>query len=160
MSSGFDRQMKSTPPAPVDRIERTTNPLMLSILVACLAGAIAALWLAPNTVGATMMTWMIVVLAFFGAFGLLLFAFGLLQFPSRAARFDTTKAISDSDPDGLLVTDRELRIIYANEAYRALSGARATSDIRPVERLFTGSPDVSESIYRLSQAAKSGGRAS
>ena len=39
-------------------------------------------------------------------------------------------------------------------------GAPATSDLRPVERLFTGSPDVSESVYRLSQAAKSGGRAS
>ncbi len=31
-----------------------------------------------------------------------------------------------------------------NDAYRALSGAPAASDLRPVERLFTGSPDVSE----------------
>src|SRR5262249_1676831 len=55
---------------------------------------------------------------------------------------------------------RESRIIYANDAYRAFSGARATSDLRPVERLFTGSSDVSESVYRLAQAAKSGARAS
>ena len=103
---------------------------------------------------------MIVILAVCGAFGLLLFAFGLLQFPTRAARLDTTKAIADSNPDGILVTDRELRIVYANDAYRALSGARAAGDLRPVERLFTGSPDVSESVYRLSQAAKSGARAS
>ncbi len=41
-----------------------------------------------------------------------------------------------------------------------MSGARAPSELRPVERLFTGSPDVSESVYRLSQSAKSGGRAS
>ena len=40
-----------------------------------------------------------------------------------------------------------------------MSGARGPSELRPVERLFTGSPDVSESVYRLSQAAKSGGRA-
>ena len=152
--------MKSTPPPPVDRIERTVNPLALSILVACLAGALLALRLAPNAAGATIMTWMIVILAICGAFGLLLFAFGVLQFPSRAARFDTTKTIADSSPDGLLVTDRQSRIIYANDAYRALSGARATSDLRPVERLFTGSPDVSESVYRLSQAAKSRTRAS
>src|SRR5579863_8804981 len=152
--------MKSAPPPPVDRIERTVNPLALAILIVCLAGALLALWLAPSAIGATLMTWMIVILAVCGAFGLLLFAFGLLQFPTTAARFDTTKAIADSNPDGLLVTDRESRIVYANDAYRALSGARATSDIRPVERLFTGSPDVSESIYRLSQAAKSGGRAS
>ncbi|MBV9288865.1 MAG: response regulator, partial [Hyphomicrobiales bacterium] len=32
-------------------------------------------------------------------------------------------------------------------------------ELRPVERLFAGSPDVSESIYRLSQAAKSAARA-
>jgi two-component system, cell cycle sensor histidine kinase and response regulator CckA len=153
-------KMKSPPPPPVDRIERAVNPVALAILLVCLAGALLALWLAPNAIGATLMTWMIVILAICGAFGLLLYAFGLLQLPTRAARFDTTKAIADSNPDGILVTDRESRIVYANDAYRALSGAPAATDLRPVERLFTGSPDVSESVYRLSQAAKSGGRAS
>src|SRR5277367_1538579 len=157
---GNDPQMKSPPPPPVDRIERTVNPIALTILLVCLAGALLALWLAPNAIGATLMTWMIVFLAVCGAFGLLLYAFGMLHLSTRAARFDTTKAIADSSPDGVLVTDRELHIVYANEAYRALSGARAAGDLRPVERLFTGSPDVSESVYRLSQAAKSGTRAS
>ena len=152
--------MKSPPPPPVDRIERTVNPVALAILLVCLAGALLAVWLAPSAVGATLMTWMIVILAVCGAFGLLLYAFGMLQLPTRAARFDTTKAIADSNPDGVLVTDRESRIVYANDAYRALSGAAAASDLRPIERLFTGSPDVSESVYRLSQAAKSGARAS
>src|ERR1700761_4861615 len=152
--------MKSPPPAPVDRIERTVNPVALAILLVCLAGALLAVWLAPSAIGVTLMTWMIVILAVCGAFGLLLYAFGMLQLPTRAARFDTTKAIADSSPDGVLVTDRESRIVYANDAYRALSGAAAANDLRPIERLFTGSPDVSESVYRLSQAAKSGGRAS
>jgi two-component system cell cycle sensor histidine kinase/response regulator CckA len=152
--------MKSPPPPPVDRIERTVNPVALAILLVCLAGALLAVWLAPNAIGVTLMTWMIVILAVCGAFGLLLYAFGMLQLPTRAARFDTTKAIADSSPDGVLVTDRESRIVYANEAYRALSGAPAAANLRPIERLFTGSPDVSESVYRLSQAAKSGGRAS
>ena len=152
--------MKSPPPPPVDRVERTVNPVALAILLICLAGALLALWLAPSAIGASLMTWMIVILAVSGAFGLILYAFGLLQFPTTAARFDTTKAIADSSPDGVLVTDRESRIVYANEAYRALSGAVAADDLRPVERLFSGSPEISESVYRLSQAAKSGGRAS
>ena len=152
--------MKSPPPPPVDRIERTVNPVALAILLVCLAGALLAVWLAPSAVGATLMTWMIVLLAVCGAFGLLLYALGMLQPPTRAARFDTTKAIADSNPDGVLVTDRESRIVYANDAYRALSGAAAASDLRPIERVFSGSPDVSESIYRLSQAAKTGVRAS
>ena len=130
--------MKSPPPAPVDRIERTVNPVALAVLLACIAGALLALWLAPNAMGATLMTWMIVFLAVCGAFGLLLYAFGLLQFPTRAARFDTTRAIADSSSDGILVTDRESRIIYANDAYRALSGAPAATDLKsgrtPVHR--------------------------
>src|ERR1700722_18930832 len=127
---GSDPQMKSPPPPPVDRIERTVNPVALTILLVCLAGALLALWLAPNAIGATPMTWMIVILAVCGAFGLLLYAFGLLQLPTRAARFDTTKAIADSNPDGILVTDRESRIVYANDAYRALSGGPATEELR------------------------------
>ena len=87
--------MKSTPPPPVDRIQRQVNPLALAILIVCLAGALLAFYLAPNAAGATLMTWMIVILAVCGAFGLLLFAFGLLQVPTRSARFDTTKAIAE-----------------------------------------------------------------
>ena len=119
--------MKSPPPPPVDRIERTVNPVALAILLVCLAGALLAVWLAPSAIGATLMTWMIVILAVCGAFGLLLYAFGMLQLPTRAARFDTTKAIANSNPDGVLVTDRESRIVYANDAYRALSGAPAAA---------------------------------
>jgi two-component system, cell cycle sensor histidine kinase and response regulator CckA len=152
--------MKSTPAPPVDRIERTVNPFVSMVLALCLAGAIGTLWLAPNPVKLTILSWMVVALAACGVLALLLFALGSLQPRTRAARLDTTKAIADSSPDGLLVTDREQRILYVNEAYRALSGAPATSELKSVERLFTGSPEVSESVYRLSQAAKSGGRAS
>ncbi len=81
----------------------------------------------------------------------------LLQFPARAGRSDTAKAIADLSPDGVVVTDSRARIVYANAAYRALSGE---GELRPVERVFAGSPDVSELVYRLSQAAKSGKSAS
>ena len=96
----------------------------------------------------------------FGVFSILLYAFGQLQFAGRAGRFDTTKAIADSNSDGLIVTDADSRIIYANEAYRALSGAKGAADLKLVERLFTGAPEVSEAVYRLAQAARAGNRAS
>ena len=152
--------MKSPPPPPVDRIERTVNPVALAILLVCLAGALLALWLAPSAIGAMLMTWMIVILAVCGAFGLLLYAFGMLQFPTRAARFDTTKAIADfksgrPSRHRPRIADR-LRERRLSDAF----GRPGASDLRPVERLFTGSPDVSESVYRLSQAAKSRARAS
>ncbi len=151
--------MTSTPTPPVaDRIERTSNPIALVVLALALAAVAAAIWLAPNGLGPTIVSWAIVALAFFGVLSFLLFVIGLLQFPSRAVRSDIAKAIADSSADGLVVTDRQSRIVYANAAYWALSGGGG--ELRPVERLFAGSPDVSESVYRLSQAAKSGKSAS
>ena len=37
--------------------------------------------------------------------------------------------------------------------------AGRVASIRPVERLFSGSPEVSEATYRLAQAAREGRRA-
>ena len=153
--------MKSTAPSPaLDRIERTTNPIVLVLLALALVGAVLAGWLAPAAIGALVLSTMVVALAVCGAAALVMFAFGLIRFPAHGDRFDTTLAIADSSPAGLLVTDSDSRILYANEAYRTLSGARSSGELISIERLFTGSPDVSESIYRLAQAAKSGARAS
>ncbi len=150
--------MNSTPPpSPAGQIERNANPLLLAVMALGLAAAVAAVWLAPNVAGNTIVLWVIVALGLCGASGLLLF--GLLHFFMRASRFEMAKAIADASPDGLVVIDRESRVLYANEAYRSLAGARA-GELKPVERLFTGAPEVSESIYRLSQASKSGKSAS
>ena len=37
-----------------------------------------------------------------------------------------------------------------------LCGAQGLADLRPVERLFTGGPDISEAVYRLALAAREG----
>jgi two-component system cell cycle sensor histidine kinase/response regulator CckA len=146
-------------PAAVDRVERAANPGLLALLVVCLCGAVAALLLLPAELGVKAISWTIAGLAIFGVFSILLYAFGQLQFAGRAGRYDITKAIADSNSDGLIVTDAHSRIIYANEAYRALSGAKGAADLRLVERLFTGAPEVSEAVYRLAQAARAGNRA-
>ena len=58
----------------------------------------------------------------------------------------------------MVVTEGESRIVYANEAYMALAGAADAAGLRTVDRLFSGSPEVSEPLYRLSQAASDGKR--
>jgi len=37
-----------------------------------------------------------------------------------------------------------------------LAGAHRLADVRAVERLFSGSPEISEAIYRLAQASRNG----
>jgi two-component system cell cycle sensor histidine kinase/response regulator CckA len=118
--------------------------------------AVAAFLLLPNDLGVKAISFAIALLAIFGVFAILLYAFGQLQFAGRASRFDVTKAVADGNSDGLIVTDADSRIVYANDAYRVFSGAKGAADLKLVERLFTGAPEVSEAVYRLAQAARSG----
>ena len=49
-------------------------------------------------------------------------------------------------------------MFYANVTYLDLIGAADSNDVRPIEQVFIGDPDVSESIYRLLKAAREGRR--
>jgi two-component system cell cycle sensor histidine kinase/response regulator CckA len=60
-------------------------------------------------------------------------------------------------PRRLAVTDRG-HVVYSNAAYRGLTGAATAADVRPVERVFIGNPDVSEAVFRLLKAAREGKR--
>jgi two-component system cell cycle sensor histidine kinase/response regulator CckA len=151
--------MNSAPtPAAVDRVERATKPGLLLFLLAALCLAVGAVMFMPGEYGRRAVPWTLAALSVLGVFGLLMYGFGLLQMTSRRARVDTTKAIADTNADGLIVTDADSRVIYANGAYRALSGASGAADLKPVERLFSGAPEVSEAVYRLAQAARAGHR--
>jgi two-component system, cell cycle sensor histidine kinase and response regulator CckA len=66
--------------------------------------------------------------------------------------------IADHAYDGLAVTDPKGHVVYSNAAYLTLTGAAAPQDVRPIERVFIGNPDVSEAVFRLLKAAREGKR--
>src|SRR5262249_655674 len=66
--------------------------------------------------------------------------------------------ISDHAFDGLAVTDPRGHVVYSNAAYLVMTGATGPQDVRPVERVFIGNPDVSEAVFRLLKAAREGKR--
>jgi two-component system cell cycle sensor histidine kinase/response regulator CckA len=150
----------SQPPAPaaIDRVDHGASPGSLLLLTLCLVAAICAFYFLPSGEGAKLAFWMITLLAVIGILALLFYTFGFLLFTGQAARNDTTKIIADSSAEGLIVTDLDSRVLYANEAYMTLSSAHGASDLRVVERLFSGAPEISEAIYRLAQAARDGKR--
>lgn len=154
--------LKETPiGAPIDRSQRHGSPALLLVLTLAIVGAVVAMFYLDEAQHAVVLTIFLAVLAAIGVLSLFLYAIGILQFAGRAARNDITKSIIDSAQDAHLVIDREGKVLYANAAYQALCGGipgRAAS-IRPVERLFAGSPEVSEATYRLAQAAREGRRA-
>jgi two-component system, cell cycle sensor histidine kinase and response regulator CckA len=98
------------------------------------------------------------VLAGVGVFSLFAGATGFLRLPGRDAGHAVAKAAVDGASDSIVVTDPSGRVIYANAAYLALIHAADPKDVRPVERVFIGDPEVSEAIYRLTKAAREGRR--
>jgi two-component system cell cycle sensor histidine kinase/response regulator CckA len=98
------------------------------------------------------------VLATVGVFSLFALASGILRLPAAEPANTLIKSLVDDAFDGVLVTDGDGRVIYANAAYLDLIDAADAKDMRPVERVFIGDADASEAIYRLLKAAREGKR--
>ena len=102
---------------------------------------------------------LLALLAMIGLFNLFAFAAGIIRFAERGGADDPImRAIADHAFDGLAVTDSGGHVVYANAAYLALTGAATAAEVRPVERVFIGNPDVSEAVFRLLKAAREGKR--
>ncbi|HWE77888.1 MAG TPA: response regulator [Pseudolabrys sp.] len=101
---------------------------------------------------------LLAVLGTIGVFALFAAAAGILRWTGRDAAHPLLKAATDNSPEGILVTDHAGRVFYANATYLDLTGAAGVDDVRPVERVFIGDPDVSEPVYRLLKAAREGRR--
>jgi two-component system cell cycle sensor histidine kinase/response regulator CckA len=101
---------------------------------------------------------LLAVLGSIGAFALFALAAGILRLASKDAGNPVLKAVVDNAFYGIVVTDTAGRVFYANTAYLDLIDAVDVSDVRPIERVFIGDPDASESIYRLLKAAREGRR--
>jgi two-component system cell cycle sensor histidine kinase/response regulator CckA len=144
--------------APIDRSQRQGSTVLLLLVTLFIVGAVLAMLLLGEAHYATVLTVLLATFAAIGVIAAFLYAMGVLQFAGRGARNDITKLIVDGSADGHLVVDREGKVLYANGAYQALCGGMPgrLASIRPVERLFSGAPEVSEATYRLAQAAREG----
>jgi two-component system cell cycle sensor histidine kinase/response regulator CckA len=101
---------------------------------------------------------LLAILGTVGVFSLFALASGILRFGARDSDDSEIRGLVDGAFDGILVTDPSGRVVYANEAYLHLIGAASAKDVRPIERVFLGDPDVSEAVYRLLKAAREGRR--
>jgi len=138
----------------IDRSERSGSMWLVLLLAVILVGGVVAATVLEDDQRSAFVLWFLAGFAAIGVLALFMNAIGVLQFGAHAARNDLTKSIADSSPDGLIVTDQHGRITYANKAYMRLANGSDPALLKPVERLFTGSAEVSEAIYRLTVAAK------
>jgi two-component system cell cycle sensor histidine kinase/response regulator CckA len=132
------------------------------VMVLLVAAGIVAVAVALMTIGRAQaqpyILGLLALLAMVGLFNLFAFAAGIIRFTDRTADDPVIGRIADHSHDGLAVTDSKGHIVYSNAAYLALTGAATAQDVRPVERVFIGNPDVSEAVFRLLKAAREGRR--
>ena len=131
------------------------------VLVLLVAAVLVAIAVALMTIGRShaqpYILGLLAVLAMVGLFNLFALAAGMIRF-ARSADDPVTARIADHAFDGLAVTDARGHVVYFNAAYLTLTGATSAQDVRPVERVFIGNPDVSEAVFRLLKAAREGKR--
>ena len=132
------------------------------VLVLLVAGGLVAAALVLMSIGRAQaqpyILGLLALLAMVGLFNLFAFAAGIIRFADRTTDDPVMARIADHAFDGLVVTDPRGHVVYANAAYLALTGATGAQDVRPVERVFIGNPDVSEAVFRLLKAAREGKR--
>jgi two-component system, cell cycle sensor histidine kinase and response regulator CckA len=135
---------------------RTGNPALIVAVAVVLAGAATAFAVLPDEHSSILMVSLLAVFTIVGICAFLAFATGLLQLPGQVAKNDITKLICGGSDEGLIVTGAGGKVVYANDSYIALAGGSGLANLRTVERLFRGSPEISEATYRLAQAAREG----
>ena len=132
------------------------------VLVLLVAGGLVAAALVLMSIGRAQaqpyILGLLALLAMVGLFNLFAFAAGIIRFADRTTDNPVMARIADHAFDGLAVTDVRGHVVYFNAAYLALTGATGAQDVRPVERVFIGNPDVSEAVFRLLKASRVGKR--
>ncbi len=131
--------------------------LVLMVALVLIVAAAGTIYIDHSYAG----TYILLLLALLGTIGvcaLFALASGIMRLPGRGQANPLLKAVADNAFDGIVVTDQSGRVFYANATYLDLIGAADNDDVRPIERVFVGDPDVSEAIYRLLKAAREGRR--
>ena len=144
--------------APGERSERRGS-IALVLLVAAGLIAAAGLMVVGRNQADSYVIILLTLLSVVGVFSLFALAAGLLRVSGRDAGRSLLEDVLENAPDGVVVTDHHGRVLFANAAYRRFADAIGIEDVRPVERVFVGDPEVSEAVYRLLKAAQEGRRA-
>ena len=138
---------------------RRSGSIVLVLLVAAgLVGVAVALMTIGRAQAQPYILGVLALLAMVGLFSLFAYAAGIIRFSDRSTDDPVMGRIANHAYDGLAVTDSHGHVVYSNAAYLALTGASSPQEVRPVERVFIGNPDVSEAVFRLLKAAREGKR--
>jgi two-component system, cell cycle sensor histidine kinase and response regulator CckA len=147
--------MSRTEPGPSSpAVERSGNiGLLIALAVGLIAAAVTFSMMGKDEAEPYVLA-LLGVLAVIGVFSLFAGAIGLLRFSARAPASPVPSAFLNTLDEGVLIAERDGRIVYANDAYARMVDAQSTADVRGVERVFSSDPSATEAIFHLTRAAE------
>jgi two-component system cell cycle sensor histidine kinase/response regulator CckA len=141
----------------VDRGIRPGIVLRVILLAIVLTASAGAFIVFKNQLDNELVLGILGVLAMAGIFFVVSALIGFIEIMPQSARSDElSSAFLDSHPDGTLITDRKGRVLYANSAYGALTGAASDTEVQTLEALLSRNRDSTEAVYRLTNGLHEG----
>lgn len=151
-----DKKGEFHPLPVIDREIRPGAATGLLVLGGALIAVAAVFVFFRDRLGEAFLLGVLGIFAMVGIFYLFASVIGFIRIAPRSSGSELSKAFVDGSREGTLVTDGKSRIVYANQAYAQLTGAKSSSDVRSVESLLSAESDVPDVIYRLSQKLRDG----
>ncbi|CZT35324.1 cell cycle histidine kinase CckA [Rhizobium sp. 9140] len=140
----------------VDRGTRPGTVLRIVLLAIVLIASAAAFVIFKNQLGNEVVLGILGILAMVGIFFLVSAVIGFIEVMPQSRPDELARAFLDGHPEGTLITDRKGRIVYANAAYGALTGADKANDVQSLETILSRDREATEAIYRLTNGLREG----
>lgn len=140
----------------VDRGVRPGTVMRIVLLAIVLTASAIAFVIFKNELDNEIVLGILGVLAMVGIFFLVSSVIGFIEVMPQSRPDELARAFLDAHEDGTIVTDRKGRIIYANAAYGALTGAKNAGGIQSLETILSRNREATEAIYRLTNGLHEG----
>lgn len=140
----------------VDRGVRPGTVMRIVLLAIVLTASAIAFVIFKNELDNEIVLGILGVLAMVGIFFLVSSVIGFIEVMPQSRPDELARAFLDAHEDGTIVTDRKGRIIYANAAYGALTGAKNAAGIQSLETILSRNREATEAIYRLTNGLHEG----
>ncbi|MDD9909947.1 MAG: ATP-binding protein [Ahrensia sp.] len=140
----------------IDRADQGGHVGRLLLVGLGFLGIVGLFLIIPSQQAQQITLWMLAILSMVGVFFLLTLSIGFISLTTKSRGDGFGRAFVDGLDHGAVVTDWEGRIVYANKAYGALTGADTARDVATVERVLSRSDDASEIVYRMNRHVRAG----
>ncbi len=110
----------------------------------------------PDKLGEPFFLAILGIFASIGVFFIFAILLGIMQLTSAKKADDFSRSLVGTMDTSIVVSDSDGRVIFANESYAELLGAKKPDEIASVEAVFSKRPEANEVIYKMASASKKG----